>query len=139
MIALCAQAMPVPGYFAPCANVWTSRCHGRRYVGDAEMMDGDSSREFSSVTSLITRYNQLGHALRGELISRWYALGNDGTVSEAEAISQLDFAEKRMNSVMQNRSFLPSRYIYLLYYRAWMRAEAVTSKKVLLDIIISTF
>jgi hypothetical protein len=84
-------------------------------VGDMfemrEMLDGDASRALIALTHY--KLQPFGHALRGELISRWLSLGADGTVDEASAIARLDQAEKLMNAVMQ-KAVIPAIPLYLL-------------------------
>lgn len=84
-------------------------------VGDMfemrEMLDGDATRALIALSHY--KIQPFGHVLRGELISRWFSLGNDGTVDEAAAIARLDQAEKRMNAVMQ-KSVIPAIPLYLL-------------------------
>ena len=84
-------------------------------VGDMfemrEMLDGDASRALVT----LTRYQlqPFGHALRAQLISRWFSVGADGTVDEASSIARLDQAEKLMNAVMQ-KAVIPAIPLYLL-------------------------
>lgn len=84
-------------------------------VGDMfemrEMVDGDASRLLTDLVHY--KIQPLGHALRGELISRWLLLGADGTIDEATAIARMDQAEKLVNTVMQ-KSFIPAIPLYLL-------------------------
>lgn len=57
-------------------------------VGDMfemrEMLDSDTSRALDSLTHY--KLQPFGHALRGELISKWLSLGTDGTINEGELI-----------------------------------------------------
>lgn len=84
-------------------------------VGDMfemrEMLDGDVSRVLIALAHY--KIQPFGHALRGELISRWLSLGADGTVDAATAIARLDQAEKLVNAVMQ-KSVIPAIPLYLL-------------------------
>ena len=54
-------------------------------VGDMfevrEMLNGDTSRALITLTHYKMQY--FGHALRAQLINRWFSLGADGTVDEA--------------------------------------------------------
>lgn len=90
-------------------------CHHVVTVGDMfemrEMLDGDASRVLIALPHY--KIQPFGHALRGELISRWLSLGADGTVDAATAIARLDQAEKLVNSVMQ-KSVIPAIPLYLL-------------------------
>lgn len=84
-------------------------------VGDMfemrEMVDGDASRALIDLAHY--KIQPFGHALRGELISRWLSLGADGTVNESTAIARMDQAEKLVNTVMQ-KSVIPAIPLYLL-------------------------
>jgi hypothetical protein len=84
-------------------------------VGDMfemrEMVDGDASRALIDLAHY--KIQSFGHALRGELISRWLSLGADGTVDESTAIARLDQAEKLVSTVMQ-KSVIPAIPLYLL-------------------------
>lgn len=84
-------------------------------VGDMfemrEMLDGDASRALISLAHY--KIQPFGHALRGELISRWLSLGADGTVDASTVIARLDQAEKLVNSVMQ-KAVIPAIPLYLL-------------------------
>lgn len=84
-------------------------------VGDMfemrEMLDGDAARALIALTHY--KIQPFGHALRGELISRWLSLGADGTVDESGVIARIDRAEKLMNTVMQ-KAVIPAIPLYLL-------------------------
>lgn len=84
-------------------------------VGDMfemrEMVDGDATRALSSLAHY--KVQPFGHALRGELISRWLTLGADGTIDASAAIARRDQAEKLVNAVMQ-KSVIPANPLYLL-------------------------
>lgn len=84
-------------------------------VGDMfemrEMVDGDTSRVLTDLVHY--KIQPLGHALRGELISRWLQLGADGSIDESTAIARMDQAEKLVNTVMQ-KSVIPAIPLYLL-------------------------
>ncbi|OIQ68847.1 hypothetical protein GALL_495550 [mine drainage metagenome] len=77
----------------------------------SEMLDGDASRALVALTHY--KIQPFGHALRGQLITRWLSLGADGSVDEATSIARLDQAEKLMNAVMQ-KAVIPSIPLYLL-------------------------
>ena len=76
-----------------------------------EMLDGDASRDLMALTHY--KLQPFGHALREQLITRWYSLSADGTIDDAAAIARLDHAEKLMNAVMQ-KSIIPAIPLYLL-------------------------
>ena len=120
-------------------------------VGDMfemrEMLDSDATRALSSLAHY--KVQPFGHALRGELISRWLTLGADGTIDASETIARLHQAEKLVNTVMQ-KSVIPANPLYLLillqrmdagrsgdfnesalgYYYQYLLAEALQSSGV---------
>lgn len=76
-----------------------------------EILDGDASRELVSLEHF--KLQPFGHALRSQLIERWFSLGADGTVDEATFIARCDDAERKMNAVMK-KTVIPSIPLYLL-------------------------
>ena len=54
-----------------------------------------------------------GHVLRGQLVTRWITLADDGSADNATVIGRRDQAEKMMNSVMQ-KGIIPAAPFYLL-------------------------
>lgn len=76
-----------------------------------EMLDGDASRELISLEHY--QLQHFGYARRAELIERWFSLGADGTIDEANLISRCDEAERLIDAVM-NKSVIPSIPLYLL-------------------------
>lgn len=84
-----------------------------------EMLDGDASRELI----LLEHYQlqPLGYARRSELIERWFSLGADGTIDEANLIYRCDQAERLIDTVMA-KSVIPSIPLYLLTFLQSMDA-----------------
>ncbi|MER2512108.1 MAG: metallophosphoesterase [Nitrosomonas ureae] len=76
-----------------------------------EMLDSDTSQALVTLTHYKLQY--FGHALREQLIKRWFSFGIDGTIDEATSIARLDQAEKLMNAVMQ-KTVIPAIPLYLL-------------------------
>ena len=84
-----------------------------------EMLDGDASRELISLEHY--QLQPFGYARRSELIERWFSLGADGTVDEANLISRCDQAERLIDTVMA-KSVIPSVPLYLLTFLQSMDA-----------------
>ncbi len=67
------------------------------------------------------KLQSFGYGRRSELIERWFSMGNDGTLSDAEFLAQCDQAERMMNSVMV-KMVIPSIPLYLLILLQSMEA-----------------
>lgn len=76
-----------------------------------ELVDLDGVPDLSTLTHY--KLMPFGHALRGQLISRWLHLGADGTASDGVMIERYDALERQMDAIIQ-KSVIPSAPLYLL-------------------------
>ncbi len=76
-----------------------------------EVIGGDTSRQLTELRHY--EVQPFGYALRLRLIERWFSLGADGTVDEADFIARCDQAERLMDAIMA-KSIIPSHPLYLL-------------------------
>lgn len=76
-----------------------------------EILEVDASRELVSLEHYHLQH--FGYTRRSELIDRWFSLGADGTIDEANLISRCDQAERLIDTVMA-KSVIPSIPLYLL-------------------------
>ncbi len=76
-----------------------------------EMLDGDESRSLLSLVHY--KLQPFGYVLRSKLIQKWFSIGADGTLDEAQFIAKCDQAERLMKNVM-TRAVIPKIPLYLL-------------------------
>lgn len=76
-----------------------------------EILEKDTTKELLSLEHY--QLQPFGFSKRSELVQRWFSIGYDGTVSEADFIGRCDKAEKLISSVM-DKSLIPSAPLYLL-------------------------
>lgn len=76
-----------------------------------EVLDGDATRQLIGIEHY--QLQPLNFSLRSKLIERWFALGADGSITEAALLAQCDQAERLMDAVMI-KTVIPQLPLYLL-------------------------
>lgn len=76
-----------------------------------EMLKGDKTQTIHSMTHY--KLKPFGYQLRSKLIQKWFRLGDDGRLDEADFLAKCDRAERLMKAVM-TKAVIPKMPLYLL-------------------------